>query len=212
MKKDVLLKPLEASKWLRYPVFMSKEKLGELLDRLECFSFNISKVLSLEELQCGREYFERAYSEYIDCLDFKKNRASLSVALTKEKEYISLKEVAEGRYIARSVYPVVQIAPFSFAISSEGKILPHAMGISSIPFGLEFSYPAVYRDPVTLKIENGLKFPSALLWRECKEFFREGFDLLRLNIKGETITTSFRTEKGYEAILRSIPPLKNWIE
>ncbi len=178
---------LEASKWMRYPVLMSEAKLKELLDHLDSFTINISKVLSSKE--DGRRAFEEAYGRYLQTgvLD----RASLSVALTKNKEHIHIQEVGQNKWIARPIYPVVQVALFTFSISQEGKVLPHALGKNAVPFGIEFSYPAIYRDPKTEKIENAMLFESAILWKECSRFLRDGFDLLTLN---SGIKTHFRID------------------
>ena len=190
-KRSDVLAPLEAAKWMRYPVKMSEEKLKNLLDHLDCHAINISKVLSEREFLNGRECFEEAYHRY---LEGDIDRASLSIALTKNAETIGVKKVGEGRYIARPLYPVVQIALFTYSISNEGKILPHALGKNAIPFGIEFSYPSIYRDPKTEKIENGMLFEAASLWKECTRFLREGFELVKLKVGEEMVATSFRSE------------------
>ena len=194
-------KLLQASRFISHSVLLSIEDLDQILTLLGCQVCNISKVV--EKI----DYKDELLSSYRDYVaDFEKGdvflpnyRANLACALTCELSCLNVQNLNDNRLIIRPILPIIQVGLFTFGISSEGKLLSGALGASTRSYGLQFSFPALFRDPITGKNGNALKEGiNAPMWKTLTKWIRNETHLLKIKHGHEMIASTLRASNSLD--------------
>jgi len=159
----------QASKWLKWQVLCSAEELQALFEMLKPFwLFYLTGIV--EGKATAPEAFLAEYGRWIEKLKQgqvpteEEQRRLLACALTDDLESLWLQDVGKG-YLVKVGKPVMQVQSHFFSYSEADQTFrPMSMGVQSIFWGLQFSWPQIYQDPHTMEIcETGMhRLPKAL--------------------------------------------------
>ncbi|MDN3504413.1 MAG: hypothetical protein P0S95_02420 [Rhabdochlamydiaceae bacterium] len=197
------IKLLQASRYLTHSVLLSVNDLAHIIDLLGCQVCNISKVV--ENFDYKNQLLQ-VYQNYLE--DFNLNqvalpkyRANLSCAFTLDSNCLNTQILSDNRLIIRPTLPIIQVGLFTFAMSSDGKVLSGSLGDSTRSFGLQFSFPAIFRDPLSGKNCNGLKDSiNAPAWKLLTKWIRNHSRLLKIKRDHEMIASNLRAANSMDQI------------
>ena len=111
-----------------------------------------------------------------------------------EESSFDFLKVQNRGFIARQNKPVIEIKPFAFMLSSENQLLENVFGKGSVDFGIDFSYPMLFRS-------NGEVVKTKDLFKEGEEFdkikvFKRKYTIAaQFMLNGERLNGSFRIGK-----------------
>jgi hypothetical protein len=180
-----------ASKWLHFPFLVETDELKHLFDTWG--NFSIFSCMGMQEkgknsISC--DAFLDTYSSYISALKHGTPlqdaavRFAFTSLMTQKEDAIQAIEVQQTKEIIRAKKPIIQSQLHRFDYSDvDGKFRSMVFGNNTISWGLQFSYPQLYQDPLTRTIYNALDeklFPNAHLFQKLKSW-----------IRAETIPTPF---------------------
>ncbi len=182
---------MQATQWLKLPLFLDETELSALFEALEApFIVSLSgvfpqgkKVLTAEEyLSLYTHYLEEALSER-ECRPDK----LLVSAWSRSLDAIEERVVPNG-FLVRPKRPVLQVQPYWLNYSErDGKFHEMALSRDSLPWGLLFSFPQLFQEPDSLEIVK-VKEP---------EFINVGlFKALQRFSRSYTVPTPFETPLG----------------
>ena len=195
--------PLQASKWLESQLLIDGDEMAALLDHLgPFFLFACGSVCRAGKGEISKDEFLRHYRAYIELL---KNgvepeasfyRSLFSPALTVTTDSLFSLPLSDEREIIRVSKPVIQLQAHYMSYSTVDKKF-HSMvfGSDSISWGIQFSYPQLYRDDQT-KIVEAVKespaFPNTHVFHALQKWVRQN-----------TIPTPFhvKTAVGDESVV-----------
>ena len=193
------------SQLLKHQVLLEEEEMR----RLFSFSFslyNVSEIVS--ELEVQKEQFLEVYRAYL--ADLKRGgrgedrlfRRFFSLALSTTPESLYAIRLKEEGYLIKLKKPVVQMQLHQFLFSSlDEKIHPMVLSQTSIPWGLQFSYPQIFQYPKPVDgktfVRTRLKeeFPNTALFHEFVKWFRLHTVPVTFLKEGKKIATSLRLGK-----------------
>lgn len=175
---------MRTSKWLVHQVLLDTEEMRNLFAHLGDFSiFVVSEVVSKESYQISQEDFLRSYQRYVDDLkqgklpDEATFRKVFSSVFTVSSDLLYAMQVGENRFLLKTIKPVIQLQPHSFAKSSvDGKFYPMTQGKDSITWGIQFSYPQIYQKPKEHSYEKVViseHFPNSALFQKLVLWLRK---------------------------------------
>lgn len=148
------------SKWQKVQVLLDPIELERLLQDLSpLFILNTSGVVLREKISIEIDEFACLYKKYIAILRGKipKEKIPLSFALSQRLENFCVVNLSSNKYICRMIQPDVQIQAYSFLLDESGKPLLQVFSEESVPFGLQFSYPAIFQDGATSEVFSTTK-------------------------------------------------------
>src|SRR5262249_34851571 len=135
-----------------------------------------------EEGEIVRSKFLEEYAEYITCLrngilpQLSTYRQKFSPVLTITKDVLYAVPIGGGRQIIRLAHPAIQLQAFNIGYSSiDQKFSSMVFGSDSIPWGIQFSYPQLCRNPETKEIEQTKKvaeFPNTHVFHALQRWMR----------------------------------------
>lgn len=175
--------PFLASKYLHIQVLVDEEELTALFQSLS--PFQIFSTLGLMEAGkniIAKDAFLSLYKNYIELLKAGKEmdetpfRFTFTALLTSTEDAIQRVTSSDKREMIRPKLPCIQVQPHRFIFSSsEHKFYPMVFGKDAISWGLQFSYPQLFQDPVSRDVKNSLEesFPNALLFRQIQLWIRK---------------------------------------
>jgi hypothetical protein len=177
-----------------------------LLDHLgPLFIFQVGGALPTGDHFLTKEQFIEGYREYIEPL---KNGA-----LPKETEYRKLFgsvwttsldhlfaiSVGDNKQLLRIYKPVIQLQSHSMSYSSyDSKFHPMVFGDESILWGIQFSYPQLFKDPVTksiIKVEEDIEFPNTSIFHHLQKWVRHHTMATPFLVEGRQINVPVRIGK-----------------
>lgn len=163
----------QGSKWLKFQVLCDAEELRDLFGRLAPFSiYPLTGVVSGSPLD--PEFFIGEYGSWIE--DLKQGiapteaqlRRLLACALIEDRSALWLQEIPGRGYLVKIRKPVIQVQAHYFSYSSvDGIFRPMSMGVNSVFWGLQFSFPQIYQDGQSLEFfetEENRLFEILRLW------------------------------------------------
>ena len=176
--------PLEASKWLSTPVLLDVEEMHALLEALgSVHIFLTGMVLPRESGSVSKHEFLERYEDYISALkrgelpSEKNYRAWFSSVFTMTQESLYEVIIEQNRHIIKVDHPVIQLQSHLMDYSRiDGKFRSMVFGSDSILWGIQFSYPQLYRNPVSQqveKVDDSPSFPNTKLFRSLQNWIRE---------------------------------------
>jgi hypothetical protein len=169
---------MQATKWLKLPLFLSREEIRSLLTALgKIHIVPLSGVFreGMEEL--SPQSYEDLYSSYLESLcrgEPASPDKKLISAWTLNLDSIEVIQVASGALVKPKL-PVVQVQPFWLNYSTtDGKFHEMAFSRESLAWGLQFSFPQLFQEPAHLEIlkVQEPEFPNAGLFKNIQRFSR----------------------------------------
>lgn len=177
--------PMEASKWLQTQVLLDEHEMEDLLSSLggPIHILQTGRVLKKGEEKITTQQFLHRYSEYIATLKQGKDpedavyRSYFSSIWTLSETVVVSISVDSERHVMRLVKPAIQLQLHRLGYSkSEGKFRPMIFGKDSIDWGIQFSYPQLYKDPFTHEAQKVIvsdAFPNTALFQQLQRWLRQ---------------------------------------
>jgi hypothetical protein len=197
--------PLQVSKWLHLPVLLDADEMAALLDHLgKPFIYNASSVLRRGEGEISVEAFLSTYRAYVSGLkqrllpDPSSYRAPFSALITSTRSILYRVELDGGeRHLIKATRPVIQLQPHTFAYSPiDGAFRSMVRGEGVVTWGIQFSYPQIFQDPKTLKIEKiDERFPNTELFKKLQRWMRHQTRPTRFEVEGKQVNVPIRLGK-----------------
>lgn len=197
--KSQVKPPLQASKWLKYPVLLDEQEMQTLLHDLgEYAMFIVSGIVQEGHETISKEEFLDCYKNYVQALrkgslpDDSRIRPYLSSVWTVSTDVLYAFPVGDHQRIIKVEKPVVQLQPHRFDYSTiDGKFRSMVFGVNSIHWGIQFSYPQLYQDEQMQikKVVEGAEFPNTALFKSIQRWGRQ-----------HTIATPFVIEATQERV------------
>ena len=194
-----------ASKWLHLPLLIDVQEMSSLLDHLgEVYLFSTMGVQPVGKNTLFREQFLEAWQQYIASLRSEKIdehyfRFFMTLALTKTVDAVVFIDAGDGREMIRPVLPVVQTQMHRFSYSTEDKkFRSMVFGPNTISWGIQFSYPQLFQDPVQRNIEQALneRFVNSTLFRALQEWVRRHTVPTPFFVEGKKVNVPIRLGKN----------------
>ena len=99
-----------------------------------------------------------------------------STVLTTTPDAVYALDLGEGRQSVRIAYPVVQQQVHRLDYSTvDGKFRPMVLGLDSILWGIQYSYPQLFSNQQTLEVQqvnDSPDFPNTALFRSIQKWVR----------------------------------------
>ena len=141
----------QGSRWSRHHLLLAPEELSQFFETLGIDSLYplgrpvaADKPVLLPQEAAG--FYAQLYAG--EAVNF-----AWAADLGSEGEGVLAMPLAGGRMLWKVQKPLLQITPFYFAVSSQGEILPKAMGATGGVFwGLQIFFPQLYRECETGEI------------------------------------------------------------
>ncbi len=176
--------PLQASKWLALQFLVDADELARLFEEMGDFGIYLAGVvLGRDEGRVPHDVFLEHYTGYIAQLqkgqlpDEHYIRGLFSSALSVDPGALCSVEIGDTEQIIRPQRPVVQLQMHKIGYSSiDHKFRPMVLGDNAIYWGMQASYPQIFRNPETGKIENVTAdeaFPNTALFRVLQKWIRK---------------------------------------
>lgn len=175
---------IEASRYFTYYVLFSCQEMRALLAALQPLS-----IYDISQLTDGSALPEAEFlARYQACLEGAEFSACV---FTADPAAVTSLEVRPGRFLHRPLRPVLSLRSNHYSTTS-GK--PMVYGKGSLPWGLEYAFPQLYRDEETKQVIETLKTPSPNLelFKKLKHFVRAHSRPAKLSIGGKIITSPLR--------------------
>lgn len=174
---DLVVLPLDkkisydAAKWLKVQVLLDPSEFSQLLDDAKCFLFDMNEEISLPVAK------ER-YKLYVEALQKGETPASTAFAWMATRTPHSLYRLDTGGSTQiRIREPIVQIThhPMNYTVE-DNSFRSNQFGAETIYWGLQFSFPQLFMDPVTkdvIKLNDPALFENIELFRFFQRWMRE---------------------------------------
>lgn len=174
---------MQASKWLACPVLMDDEEMQALFNALPNFEIYLTScVTKRDQGLISHQEFINIYGQYIAALkhgqmpDDAQFRYLFSSVFTVTSDALYSVLVDSDQHLIRVSQPTVQLQPHKMGYSkADGKFRSKTFGSDSITWGIQFSYPQLYKDHITQEImEVGIdpNFPNTQLFRDIQRWVR----------------------------------------
>ncbi len=200
------LPAMEVSKWTEIQALLDIEEIEALLKTLA--PVEIYAAGSITARQAGAISileFMQGYTSYIHDLkaglvpNMTTKRQLFSSILTTTPVILYALAIDEQRQLIRALKPVVQLQMHALDYSPyDEKFRPMAFGLNSITWGLQFSYPQLFLDPLTKKImtiDKSAAFPNTALFHTLQRWLRHFTIPTPFKVNGKRFNSSIRIGK-----------------
>ncbi|HSX13261.1 MAG TPA: hypothetical protein VLE96_02435 [Chlamydiales bacterium] len=194
----------QASKWLKIQVLLDCDEMKKLILSLGNFSiFPIGGVGDGKSFD--HDFFAAEYCQWIEALKqgIVPNPSVKAVVFVEDLDALWLQKVGPEKYLTKMSQPVVHVQSHYFAYS-EGVFRPMSMGLKSIFWGLQFSFPQLYQDPKTMEFHT---VKEGALFRKIQLWMREHTRATPFIVDGKKINSSIRIGKKCLSWIASHPQL-----
>lgn len=175
---------MQASKWLKVPVLLDGDEMAALLQALSHASiYQTSGLCPQGTGPIDPKDFLEAYRGYVASLkaglipDENLYRAYFSAVMTVTEDALFAVPVDETQQVIRVRRPVVQMQNHRFEYSEiDHQYRSMVYGMDSVLWGIQFSYPQLYQNPVTKDVEQVAdtpSFPNTRLFRDLQKWVRD---------------------------------------
>jgi len=210
---------LQVSKWIKTQVLLDVDEMQQLLQALGSVFFVVtSEPVAADEAVILPDDFLKKYTDYIHLLkqgqvpSVNEYRRCFSCALSSSLETFYAVAAGTDRFLIRPKKPVVQLQAHQFFYSDiDGKLHPMVLSAESISWGLQFSYPQFFQDPVSrqiIRITDSAHFPNTALFTKLAKWMRSHSLPTPFEVKGVRINSPMRIGKQSLAWIKSHPQLK----
>lgn len=171
------------SKWLQTALLLGSSEMRNLLNEIApFFMLRIDAVLSKKEGIIEHSEFLHAYDAYIQSIasgqevDERLAKRFFQAAWTISLDCATSIEVPNDRHIIKLSRPAVIIQHHRLSFSAiDEKFRSMVFGVDTFPFGIQISYPQLFKDPKTQELEKILvleKFVNTPLFRKIQKWVR----------------------------------------
>lgn len=174
---------MQASKWLACQILIDDAEMQSLFTALPQFEIYLTScVIKRDQGLISHQEFLQTYSKYIAELkngqmpDDSTFRHLFSAVFTVTPNALYSVLVDNDQHLIRVSQPTVQLQPHKMGYSkADEKFRSKTFGSDSISWGIQFSYPQLYKDHITQEImEVGIDphFPNTQLFRDIQRWVR----------------------------------------
>lgn len=148
----------QASKWLKLPLLISSQEMGEVLSLLPEWIVPLSGVILRGQEIISPSEFLQAHEEFSRQIDSgisrPKSDKRLTCAFTSNLNTVRKIDVPGGLLI-RVIKPVIQVQPYFLHYSQTADcFFDTTFSQDSFAWGVVFSIPQLFQNPETLEIEK----------------------------------------------------------
>lgn len=208
----------QASKWLTFPLLCSVEELKDLLLTLgEPFIISLASINEEGQETVRTEQFLSDYEQYIQALktgtlpDRNASQKSFTKALSNQLDHFCKIPAGENKYLIRLTKPVIQLQPYWFVYSDvDNKFHSMTFGKETITWGIQFSYPQLFQDPVTKEVHKVLtseEFPNNAPFKAMQKWMRANSQATPFIIKNKRVNIPIRLGKQCFSWINQHPDL-----
>ncbi len=203
---------MHCSKWLRHAVLFTLEEWNDFSSAIGNPMFVVTTVVDKSSWQVSASEFKDKYLSYLEHV---KQEASLpspamrrffTLMISPSIDDFYAVEVGGGRFIIKPRLPVIQMQMYHAFISDlDRQIHPMVLHPQSFSFGLQFSYPQIYEDPVSHTFSKVLldsQFPSSDVFKKMVQWFRANTKPVSILLDGKTLHAPFRQGKASSELVR----------
>jgi len=202
----------QGSKFLKHQILCSPEELALLFQASSFYLFPLTGLGDGNPVSSAS--FLAEYSLWIEKLkqgavpSDAELRKVLACAMTADLDSLWLQPVPQNRFITKIAKPVIQIQAHFFTYSSlDGEFRPMTMGMESIFWGLQFSFPQIYQNPRTMELLEVEESANSQLFEKVKKWVREISRATPFSVDGKRINSSIRIGKSCLEWVKSHPQL-----
>lgn len=180
--KNEVSPPLQASKWLKYPILIDVEEMQALMAALgEFWIFPVGGISLRGEGAVPPALFLENYRLYIDSLKQASHTSisgassNFSVVWTRTTEALHALLVGQTQQVIKVHHPVIQLQAHYFNYSSlDGRFRSMMKGHNNIKWGIQFSYPQIYQNEEMQiqKVADTPEFPNTALFKLLQQWIR----------------------------------------
>jgi hypothetical protein len=207
----------EAGKWIKIQVLLDSSEMGLLLDELGDFwIFLTSIIVQPGEETTSKESFLACYEKYVSSLKqgvippIENYRTLFSTAWSMAVEdHLYAMNVGDGKRVVRTCNPIIQLRNHCMDYSTfDHKFREMVFGQDSINWGIQFSYPQIYEDPITGEIGKvGSQFPNTQLFQNLRQWMREHTVPTPFIVDEKQVNIPMRLGKGCFSWINKHPQL-----
>lgn len=188
-------KEYKVSKWLTSAGLFGVEEFQALLQELGDFLiFPTGELVHSFEAKSHNVWIEE-YAAYIDGLKTGAFKKLQPLLMTYDKEDVYAISPREGKYLIYPQYPVIQIREHQFAITRDNRVHSMVFGTESIRWGLIFSYPQIFYDPIEKRVVEVLKERESANtqgFRKLQKWMRDYTRPASFVLGGKKVNATFR--------------------
>lgn len=215
--------PLQASKWLQIQALLDIDEMALLLDVLA--PFYLFQCGSITQRGPGgeggqkesKEAFLARYNTYIESLKsgvlppIPSYQLFFSSVLTVVNDCLYVVPIGDDRQLIRVSKPVIQMQACTIDYSPvDNKFRSMVFGSQNIPWGIQFSYPQLYQDPISKQPENvkdPVLYPNTHLFRILQKWMRQHTIPTPFIVDGKVINVPMRLGKHCLSWINKHPQL-----
>ena len=210
---------MQASKWLSLPLLIDYPEMQQLFKALDPFViFQVGQVLPTGKGQVMPEEFFSTYKYYVESLkqgvipEESIYSSHFNAVFSRTPDALYAIEIPDGRCLIRIGKPVIQLQPHWMGYSPhDDKFRSNVHGPESILWGILFTYPQLYLDPMTkepLKVVESEVFPNTQLYRLLQRWTRANTLPTPFRVEGRLVQVPVRIGKGCMEWIHNHPQLK----
>lgn len=215
------LSTMGMAQWTPLRALLDIDEMRTLCTHLPPFSlYQAGSVLPLGEGCLSLEQFLSAYSEYVSALQqgktppYKQLRHALCAFWSAEENAIAVQAVSENEQVLSPAIPLIQLQPHAFCYSAfDHSFRSMVFGPTSMPWGLQWSHPQVYQDPITqaiYKVADAPNKPNNLLFRTLQRWMRHHTEPLQVLVAGKRTCLPIRVGPGCLKWMQTHPQFDKW--
>lgn len=210
---------MRASKWLSCQLLLDDGEMESLLQSLPPFRiYIVSCLCPAGKSELSQADFLACYRTYVHALkqgllpDEATYRHIFSTAFTTTPHSLFVVSAEHNQELMRIAEPVVQLQNHYLAYSTaDGKFRAMTFGNDHITWGIQFSYPQLFQDPVTqdaLQVDISDRFPNTQLFRQIQHWMRQHTVPTPFIVNGQKINIPMRLGKDCFSWINHHPQLR----
>lgn len=210
--------PLQASKWLQLQLLIDAQEMQDLLHTLgDFFIYLTGAVIPMGAGELSHATFGDIYRRYVDDLSHGRTpddttyRQPFSAVFTRTVDALYALDTGDGKVIIRPTRPVIQLQLHQLGFSQvDHKFRSMVYGKDSLSWGIQFSYPQIFEDPVTRQIHpvnRSEAFPNSFLFHDLQRWVRKHTLPTPFLVNGKRVNVPVRLGKTCFAWIHQHPQL-----
>lgn len=212
---------MSMAQWTPVRALLDLDEMHALCLKLPAFSlYQAGSVLPTGHGEFDLKQFLSAYETYLLALRmgkfpaYKQLRHALCAFWSAEEDTIAVKAVSETEQVLSPAQPLIQLQPHAFCYSAfDTSFRSMVFGASSLPWGLQWSYPQIYQDPKTqdiYKVATSPQKPNTLLFRTLQRWMRHNTQPLQVLVGNQRICLPIRVGPKCLKWIHTHPQLHTW--
>lgn len=217
LREAATIAPLKISKTLKIPTLIDVDEMKDLLAHMpEALFYLIQGVCKKGEGILRPNDFLEIYNLYLTFLKKGERppsapfRGPFASALSLSSDALASLKIDESCYLIKAVKPVIQLQTSRITYSNEDKTFrSQQFGEGGIEWGVQFSYPQLYQDPITQDVmEVDDSFSNTSAFRILQKWIRHNTVATPFVVEGKRINAPIRLGKNCFSWIHSHPDLK----